>query len=228
MLTATAIISDPMTETSQKKQLGYLDYRCPICKGDSCGNDANAGWDVVTQQSTLLSEFDQQWCNECGDVTLEEFTVTDPAEIARIDAERAKLRVMDAAEELFSAARHALQLLSGAGPLSPEAQSEVRDRLTYAVMLGQGHKVACTEAMLVLSTRHLQHDTCTEWLDTAPFAAYTKADHGWFVFVPEDLDEHAMPAELLACCRLAHAQGCEWIMYDSDAPALDTLPVFDW
>jgi ribosomal protein S27AE len=49
---------------------GYLAYRCPLC-GDQCGNDANAGWDVVTQQSVLLSEFDDQWCGECGEVTFE-------------------------------------------------------------------------------------------------------------------------------------------------------------
>jgi hypothetical protein len=89
-------MSEAMTETTEAKPLGYLNYRCPHCKGDRCGTDANAGWDVVTQQSALLSEFDDQWCNDCGEVTLEEFTVTDPTEIARIDAERARLKVMAA------------------------------------------------------------------------------------------------------------------------------------
>ena len=70
---------------------GLKDYRCPQCKSDRCGNDANAGWDVVTQQSVLLGEFDAQWCNDCGDVTLEEFEITDAQEIARIDAARAAL-----------------------------------------------------------------------------------------------------------------------------------------
>lgn len=36
--------------------LGYLAYRCPHCGSERCGNDANAGWDVVTQQSVLLGE----------------------------------------------------------------------------------------------------------------------------------------------------------------------------
>ena len=71
---------------------GYLAYRCPHCGSDRCGNDANSGWDVVLQQSVLLGEFDNQWCNDCGDVTLEEFTITDPIEIARIDAARGDLR----------------------------------------------------------------------------------------------------------------------------------------
>jgi hypothetical protein len=86
---------------------GYLAYRCPHCKSDRCGNDANSGWDVVTQSSVLLGEFDNQWCNDCGDVTLEEYEVTDPAEIAEIDAERARLRVRDAADDLLAAARQA-------------------------------------------------------------------------------------------------------------------------
>lgn len=91
---------------------GYLAYRCPLCGGDQCGNDANAGWDVVTQQSVLLSEFDDQWCGECGEVTLEEYTVSDPAEIARIDAARAALAVEAAAAQLLAAAQAALMALT--------------------------------------------------------------------------------------------------------------------
>lgn len=83
---------------------GYLAYRCPHCGSDRCGNDANAGWDVVAQQSVLLGEFDNQWCNYCGDVTLEEYTITDPVEIARIDAARADLAVKEAGPLLLAAA----------------------------------------------------------------------------------------------------------------------------
>lgn len=90
---------------------GYKDYRCPHCKSDRCGNDANAGWDVVTQQSVLLGEFDAQWCNDCGDVTLEEFEITDAQEIARIDAARAALAIEAAAPLLLAAADAALLAL---------------------------------------------------------------------------------------------------------------------
>ncbi|MBN9142494.1 MAG: hypothetical protein BGP00_06090 [Novosphingobium sp. 63-713] len=83
---------------------GYLAYRCPHCGSDRCGNDANAGWDVVTQQSILLGEFDNQWCNDCGDVPLEEYTITDPVEIARIDAARADLTAKEAGPLLLAAA----------------------------------------------------------------------------------------------------------------------------
>ncbi len=93
---------------------GLKDYRCPHCKSDRCGNDANAGWDVVTQQSVLLGEFDAQWCNDCGDVTLEEFEITDAQEIARIDAARAALAIEAAAPLLLAAAEAALGDLSAA------------------------------------------------------------------------------------------------------------------
>jgi len=90
---------------------GLKDYRCPHCESDRCGNDANAGWDVVTQQSVLLGEFDAQWCNDCGDVTLEEFEITDAQEISRIDAARAALAVEVAAPLLLAAADAALLAL---------------------------------------------------------------------------------------------------------------------
>lgn len=90
---------------------GLKDYRCPHCKSDRCGNDANASWDVVTQQSVLLGEFDAQWCNDCGDVTLEEFEITDAQEIARIDAARAALAIEAAAPLLLAAAEVALAAL---------------------------------------------------------------------------------------------------------------------
>ena len=92
--------------------MDYLSYRCPLCKSERCGNDANAGWDPVTQKSILLGEFDSQWCSECGDVTLEEFRITDPIEIARIDRERAILAIRDAAPALHQAITAAADCLA--------------------------------------------------------------------------------------------------------------------
>lgn len=155
--------------------------------------------------------------------------MTDPVEIARIDTERARLKVMAAGEPLLHAARHALLSLSEPASLSPGQRGQLCSLLSAAIALAQGESSPMTvESMLVLSTGHLEHDTCTIWLDTAPFAAFTKADIGWFVFVPEDLGDDPMPPDLLVCCQLARARGCAWIMFDRDAPALDTLPVYDW
>ena len=113
---------------------GYLAYRCPHCGSDRCGNDANAGWDVILQQSVLLGEFDNQWCNDCGDVTLEEFTITDPAEIARIDAARADLRVQHSAIELLLAAEAVLAVST----IAEIAKSAAIDQLQRAVIAARG------------------------------------------------------------------------------------------
>lgn len=91
--------------------MAYRDYRCPHCKSNNCGNDAVSGWDVVRQEANLLSEFDTQWCSDCGDVRLEEFEITDPAEIARIDSVRAVLAVEEAAPQLLAAADAVLTAL---------------------------------------------------------------------------------------------------------------------
>ena len=107
----------------------YLAYRCPHCGSDRCGNDANAGWDVVLQQSVLLGEFDNQWCNDCGDVTLEELTITDPIEIARIDAVRADLRIQQAASRLLSAGEAVLAVRHG----PDAARSAAFDQLHSAI-----------------------------------------------------------------------------------------------
>jgi hypothetical protein len=134
-----AIMSDPVTQTPEAQPLGYLDYRCPHCKSDRCGNDANAGWDVVTQQSTLLDEFDSQWCSDCGDdVTLEAFTVTDPEEIARIDAERAKLRIVAAGPQLYEAAVLLVRSLSARRDGLPIDQLEALIKLSDAIQLAEG------------------------------------------------------------------------------------------
>ena len=113
---------------------GYLSYRCPHCGSDRCGNDANAGWDVVLQQSVLLGEFDNQWCNDCGDVTLEEFTITVPIAIARIDAARADLRIQQAASRLLSAGEAVLAVRPG----PDAARSAAFDQLHSAVTAARG------------------------------------------------------------------------------------------
>ncbi|MBN9142356.1 MULTISPECIES: hypothetical protein [unclassified Novosphingobium] len=119
---------------------GYLAYRCPLCCGDNCGNDASGGWDVITQQSVLLGEFDSVWCSQCGDLKhLEEYEITDPDEIAAIDAARAKLRQRDAAEALFEAARWALSVLNDGKEARRRGHDAIAQRkLLDALALAQG------------------------------------------------------------------------------------------
>jgi len=119
---------------------GYLAYRCPHCGSDNCSNDANAGWDVVAQQSILLGEFDSVWCSECGDLKhLEEYEITDLGEIAAIDLARAALRRRDAGEALFEAARWALTVLSDWEQARNRGHDAIaQQKLREALALAQG------------------------------------------------------------------------------------------
>ena len=111
---------------------GYLSYRCRHCKSDNCGNDAIASWDVVRQESILLSEYDSQWCSDCGDVRLEEFEITDAVEIALIDLARAALAVEKAAPHLLAAADAALMALSDLA--AARAKGYVADAITQLMV----------------------------------------------------------------------------------------------
>lgn len=83
------------------------------------------------------------------------------------------------------------------------------------------------EAMLVLSTAHLTDATCNTYLATDGVFACLKQDYGWFVHVADDAPAD-LPTDLEACFHLARSQGCDWIMFDRDAPAIEQLPEFVW
>ncbi|WP_242120214.1 hypothetical protein [Sphingomonas lacusdianchii] len=83
------------------------------------------------------------------------------------------------------------------------------------------------EPMLVLSTAHITQETCNTFLPTYPGPAWEKGEYGWFIYVPEDVDE-TLPVDLAACMALARAKSAFWIMLDRDEAQIDGLPVFDW
>lgn len=83
-----------------------------------------------------------------------------------------------------------------------------------------------TEQMLVLSTAHLTSDTCAQYLPTFLYA-FEKADYGWFVYVPECLEEDT-PDSLADCLDFAHDNKFTWVMFDRDAPVTEGLAVYDW
>lgn len=82
---------------------------------------------------------DQQWCNDCGDVTLEEYTITDAQEIARIEAERARWRAEQAGPRLLDAARTALQVIDHReGVIEARHLDAVRTKLADAIAMAEG------------------------------------------------------------------------------------------
>jgi hypothetical protein len=88
---------------------------------------------------------------------------------------------------------------------------------------------------LDLSTGHLKPET-REQLENghAPAAIYPHPDgYGWMLYVPcpenaGAVDEEDRPAEdLQACFDKARELRCDYILFDSDAPELDGLPLYD-
>jgi hypothetical protein len=43
-------------------------YKCPKCGGTEVGQDAASAWDVEAQKWILGSTYDDQWCNDCGEL----------------------------------------------------------------------------------------------------------------------------------------------------------------
>ena len=90
-----------------------------------------------------------------------------------------------------------------------------------------GTAAAAIEPMLVLSTGHLTEETCNLFLADYEGPAWRKGDYGWFVYVPEDVDDE-LPPDLTACLALAREKGAFWIMFDRDEAQVDELPAYDW
>lgn len=87
-------------------------------------------------------------------------------------------------------------------------------------------------AFLDLSTAHLSAATCRTLNSYDGVTAY-ETPYGWLMYVPvEDVDELAhggdWPPELLPIVMLARINGCDYILFDRDAPQTDLLPTFDW
>lgn len=90
--------------------------------------------------------------------------------------------------------------------------------------------------LLDLSTAHLPQKTCNYLSEFEGVIAYPKrtetADFGWWLWVPEDPQEHAStyhyPAAILTIQLYARSLGCDWVMFDRDADAIDELPRWEW
>lgn len=48
-------------------------YRCTKCQGTDVGYDATSTFNLMTQAWELGHEFDNAWCNDCGDTELETY-----------------------------------------------------------------------------------------------------------------------------------------------------------
>lgn len=83
--------------------------------------------------------------------------------------------------------------------------------------------------MLALSTGHLTEKTCNMLGNIEGIIGYNKGGYGWFVYVPEYLNELGhIPADIYACLKLALEGKYDWIMFDRDVEVINELPVYEW
>ena len=89
---------------------------------------------------------------------------------------------------------------------------------------------------LVLSTVHVcmkTADLLDGWAVLEPSSrplAVASTHYGWFIPTreAEEPDRRQIPAEVLAAMRFGRDQGCDYLLFDCDAGAVDTLPTFPW
>jgi hypothetical protein len=88
---------------------------------------------------------------------------------------------------------------------------------------------------LDLSTAHLAPagqsylDSCADPASASCLPA-CKTAYGWFVYATDDpgaYSEAELPPHLRRICAYARAHGCDYILFDADAPADNELPTFD-
>lgn len=89
---------------------------------------------------------------------------------------------------------------------------------------------------LVLGTMHVSIKTA-EMLDgwallepsSRPLAV-ASTHYGWFIPTRdvEAPDREQIPGEVLAAMRVGREQGCDYLLFDCDACAIDALPTFPW
>lgn len=88
--------------------------------------------------------------------------------------------------------------------------------------------------MLTISTVHITKET-NDLLEseadkniTIGFPeVYGKENYGYFIHVPEDLEEYEeVPRDLLKCMLLAQKNDCEWLCLDCDGEVVDELETY--
>lgn len=88
--------------------------------------------------------------------------------------------------------------------------------------------------MLTISTAHLTEDDAV-YLDNACYfeadddlIVYAKGYCGWFVYMPDDLNEYNLSKNLKHIFALAKIFDCVWICFDVDGCVIKELNTYNW
>lgn len=88
--------------------------------------------------------------------------------------------------------------------------------------------------MLTISTTHLTEDDAVylvracNWDDINELVVYEKGDYGWFVYIPNDLNEYNLSENLKYILAFAKNNECDWICFDEDGCVVKELNTYDW
>ena len=87
------------------------------------------------------------------------------------------------------------------------------------------------EKMLTISTAHVSHETEEKldkesYSDEMQLSVYKKEDYGWFIFIPDTIDDKNIPDELKKCIELAKRNDCSWLCLDCDGNIEEGLETF--
>lgn len=90
-----------------------------------------------------------------------------------------------------------------------------------------------TEKMLAISTSHVTSETAKRLSEDTIYGVtvFEKGKYGWWVHtttMDDPLHPNEVPTELAEAIKLAVSFGCDWIMFDRDAPVIEELPHWEW
>lgn len=89
------------------------------------------------------------------------------------------------------------------------------------------------DKMLTISTGHITEKTVCKLdieaeVNVMYLCVYKKADFGWFVYVPEDLEDisYDIPNDLMECLLFAKENDCAWLCLDCDGEEIEELKTY--
>jgi len=85
--------------------------------------------------------------------------------------------------------------------------------------------------MLDMSTGHISKKTNQRLLnrEIESVIYYDKPKYGYFIHIPEDLDElEDVPDDLMECLKFAKKHKCDWINLDCDGEIYNELAAYNW
>ncbi len=88
--------------------------------------------------------------------------------------------------------------------------------------------------IIALSTAHIKKETADLLNNDSigQIVVYQKGNYGWFVPVPDNMDElqDTIPEDLYGCIKYAVNHQADWIMFDCDVDTNENheLPIYNW